>query len=195
MGEDAKSNSPSKETRQSYVRTETGVPMEEHEIQWAVDELEIRNVIASLALVSDMGEIEEWGMLFTEDADYTIGGRPFEKGRAAIVESGRQRRARGTHGPGSNNRHLSASVLVRSTGPDTAEAVSYLAMYKDLPPESEGHDPGNDGDVVRSPELLVLGTYRDSFRRTSDGWKVTHRDLAESSLTPRWRAIMKSWSK
>jgi hypothetical protein len=171
--------------------------MKEHEIQWAVDELEIRNVIASLALVSDMGDIEEWGMLFTEDADYTIGGRPFEKGRAAIVESGRQRRSRGTHGPGSNNRHLSASVLVRSTGPDTAEAVSYLAMYKDLPPEGDGHElenPGNDGEMVKSPELLVLGTYRDRFRRTSDGWKVTHRDLAESSLTPRWRSIMKTWS-
>jgi len=171
--------------------------MKENEIQWAVDELEIRNVIASLALVSDMGDIEEWGMLFTEDADYTIGGRPFEKGRAAIVESGRQRRSRGTHGPGSNNRHLSASVLVRSTGPDTAEAVSYLAMYKDLPLEGDGHEPenpGNNAEMVKSPELLVLGTYRDRFRRTSDGWKVTHRDLAESSLTPRWRSIMKTWS-
>jgi hypothetical protein len=171
--------------------------MKEHEIQWAVDELEIRNVIASLALVSDMGDIEEWGMLFTEDADYTIRGRPFENGRAAIVESGRQRRMRGTHGPGSNNRHLSASVVVRSTGPDTAEAVSYLAMYKDLPPEGEGPEPGNpgnDGEMMTSPELLVLGTYRDRFRRTSDGWKVTHRDLAESSSTPRWRAIMKSWT-
>jgi hypothetical protein len=171
--------------------------MEEHQIQWAVDELEIRNVIASLALVSDMGDIEEWGLLFAEDADYTIGGRPFEKGRAAIVESGRQRRMKGTHGPGSNNRHLSASVLVRSTGPDTAEAVSYLAMYKDLPREADGYEPenlGNDGEV-KSPELLVLGTYRDRFRRTSDGWKVTHRDLAESSVTPRWRAIMATWSK
>jgi SnoaL-like domain len=170
--------------------------MKDHEIQWAVDELEIRNVIASLALLSDMGDIEEWGMLFAGDADYTIGGRPFEKGRAAIVASGAQRRARGTHGPGSNNRHLSASVLVRSTGPDTAEAVSYLAMYKDLPPE-DGHDPenlGKDGEM-KSPELLVLGTYRDRFRRTSDGWKVTHRDLAESSITPRWRAITASWPK
>ena len=54
--------------------------MKEHEIQWAVDELEIRNVIASLALLSDMGDIEEWGMLFTEDADYTIRGRAVRQG-------------------------------------------------------------------------------------------------------------------
>jgi hypothetical protein len=43
--------------------------MNEHEVQWAVDELEIRNVIASLALLSDMGDIEEWGRLYTDDAD------------------------------------------------------------------------------------------------------------------------------
>ena len=86
---------------------------------------------------------------------------------------------------------------MRSTGPDTAEAVSYLAMYKDLPPEDGGDGPENpgNGDAADSPELLVLGAYRDRFRRTSDGWKVTHRDLAESSSTPRWRAIMETWSR
>jgi len=162
--------------------------LQEHEIQWAVDELQIRNVIASLALLSDMGDIDEWGMLFTEDAEYTTASGVAWHGRAEIVESGRQRRARGTHGPGSNNRHLSASVLVRSTGPDTAEAESYLAMYKDLPPD------GDDGASEKSPTLLVVGYYRDRFRRTSDGWKVAHRELAQSSHTPRWRAIMRSWT-
>jgi hypothetical protein len=171
--------------------------MNEHEIQWAVDELQIRNVIASLALLSDMGDIDEWGMLFTEDADYTTASGAGWHGRAEIVESGRQRRARGTHGPGSDNRHLSASVVVRSTGPDTAEAESYLAMYKDLIPEGDDHLPeggGEEGSNEKSPTLLVLGYYRDSFRRTSEGWKVAHRELAQSSHTPRWRAIMKSWS-
>jgi hypothetical protein len=163
--------------------------MNEKQIQWAVDELEIRNVLASLTLLSDMGDIEDWGMLFTEDADYTTATGSGWHGREAIVESGRERRARGTHGPGSNNKHLSASVLVRSTGPDTAEAESYLAMYKDLAPEGE-----EDGDAEKSPELLVLGYYRDTFRRTSDGWKVSRRELAQSSHTPRWRAIMRSWT-
>jgi SnoaL-like protein len=170
--------------------------MKEDDIQWAVDELEIRNVIASLALLSDMGDIDEWGMLFTEDADYTTASGAGWHGRAEIVESGRQRRARGTHGPGSDNRHLSASVVVRSTGPDTAEAESYLAMYKDLIPEGDDHlaeGPGAEGPNEKSPELLVLGYYRDRFRRTSEGWKVAHRELAQSSHTPRWRAIMKSW--
>lgn len=161
--------------------------MKEHEIQWAVDELEIRNVIASLALLSDLGDIDEWGMLFTEDADYTTGSGAAWHGRAAIVESGRERRARGTHGPGSTNRHLSGSVLVRSTGPDSAEAESYLAMYKDLVREG-------DDQEVKSPTLLVIGYYRDRFVRTSEGWKVAHRDLAQSSHTPEWRAIVQTWT-
>ncbi len=167
--------------------------MEEHEIQWAVDELQIRNVIASLALLSDMGDIEEWGRLFTEDADYTTGSGAAWHGRAEIVESGRQRRARGTHGPGSNNRHLSASVLVRSTGPDTAEAEHYLAMYLALVPEGDDHlpgGPGNEGPTMKVPTLAVVGYYRDRFRRTSDGWKVAHRELAHASSTPRAHAMM-----
>jgi SnoaL-like domain len=166
--------------------------MKEQEIQWAVDELQIRNVIASLTILSDMGDLDEWGMLFTEDADYTTARGGAQHGRAAIVESGRERRAHGTHGPGSTNRHLSASVLVRSTGPDTAEAQSYLLMYKDLLPDGvEARD--HDGEAEKSPTLLVLGYYHDRFVRTSDGWKVAHRELAQSSHTPEWRAIMKSW--
>jgi hypothetical protein len=165
--------------------------MNDEEIQWAVDELKIRNVLASLTLLSDMGDIDEWGLLFTEDGEYTAGSVAW-RGRAAIVESARQRRARGTHGPGSGNRHLSGSVLVRSTGPDTAEAESYLLMFQDLLPEDASAGTAEEAD--KSPTLLVMGYYHDRLRRTSDGWKVTHRDLAQSSHTPRWRAIMASWA-
>jgi hypothetical protein len=161
--------------------------MKEQEIQWAVDELEIRNVIASLAILSDMGDIEDWGMLFAEDAVYSTARGGAQQGRAAIVDSGRERRAHGTHGPGSGNRHLSGSVLVWSTGPDTAEAKSYLLMFKDMVPD------GEQAETEKSPTLLVVGYYHDRFRRTGDGWKVAHRELAQSSHTPQWRDIMASW--
>jgi hypothetical protein len=170
--------------------------MNDQEIQWAVDELKIRNVLAQLTLLSDLGDIDEWGMLFTEDADYTTARGGAQHGRAAIVQSGRDRRAHGTHGPGSSNRHVSGSVFVRSTGPDTAEAQSYLLMYKDLLPDSEDQvteDSDKDGQVEKSPTLLVLGYYHDRFRRTPAGWQVAHRELAQSSHTPEWRAIMRSW--
>lgn len=161
--------------------------MDEQEVQWAVDELKIRNVIAQLALLSDMGDIDEWGMLFAEDADYTTGSGHGWHGRADITASGRERREKGTHGPGSGNRHMSASVLVRSTGPDTAEAESYLEMYRDV----ESEEPDSDGQLVKSPTLMVFGYYRDRFVRTSDGWKVAHRDLVHTSHTPEWTAAVK----
>jgi hypothetical protein len=71
-------------------------------------------------------------------------------------------------------------------------------MYKDLVPEGDEPPPessGKDAEVEKSPELLVLGYYRDRFVRTNDGWKVAHRELTQSSHTPRWRAIMQSWSQ
>jgi hypothetical protein len=179
---------------QSHTRSRpepTEVPMNEQAIQWAIDELEIRNVIASLALVSDMGDIEDWGNLFADDAVYSTARGGALHGRDAIVQSGRERRGHGTHGPGSGNRHFSGSILVWSTGPDTAEAQSYLLMFKDLDPNGGGS--GTDGEVEKSPTLLVVGYYHDRFRRTSDGWKVAHRELAQSSHTPVWRDIMASW--
>jgi hypothetical protein len=160
--------------------------MNDQELQWAVDELQIRNVLASLALVSDMGDLDDWGMLFTEDAMYSNPVGEPERGRAEIVESARKRRSRGTHGPGSGNRHFSGSVRVWSTGPDTAEADSYLLMFKDLVPE---------GETQPSPTLLVVGYYHDELRRTSDGWKVAHRNLRHTSQTRQWRDIVATWTR
>jgi hypothetical protein len=160
--------------------------MDEDQVQWAIDELKIRNVIAQLALLSDMGDIEEWGALFSEDADYTTGSGHAWHGRADIVASGQERRTKGTHGPGSGNRHLSASVYVRSTGPDSAEAESYLEMYRDV--EIAGTD--SEGLPMKSPTLMVFGYYRDRFTRTGDGWKVAHRDLVQTSHTPQWAAVV-----
>jgi uncharacterized protein (TIGR02246 family) len=163
--------------------------MNEAELQWVVDELQIRNILAQLTLLSDMGDIEEWGNLFAEDGSYTTATGAGWHGREAITESGRQRRRNGTHGPGSNNRHMSSSVYVRQTGPDTAEAQSYLEMFQDLIPEGASAD---DPDVKKHPTLLVTGYYHDRFRRTSEGWKVAQRELAASSHTQRWHAMQKA---
>jgi hypothetical protein len=163
--------------------------VDEKDLQWVVDELQIRNMISQLALLSDRGDIEEWGTLFADDAHYTTASGAGWHGREAITESGRQRRGKGTHGPGSNNQHFSATVFVRSTGPDTAEAQHYLLMYQDLVPDASDLPEGYpEGEVKRAPTFLVMGYYHDRFRRTSDGWKVSHRELAQSSHSPRWHA-------
>ena len=163
--------------------------MYEHALQRAVDDSQIRNLLASLAIISDLGDLDEWGQLFTEDAVYTASGGMAWEGREAIVESGRERRERGTHGPGSTNRHLSGAPLIRFTGPDTAEAQSYLCMFKDLP---DGGD--HQGMPTTSPTLLVVGYYLDSLRRTDDGWKVSKRALLTSSHSKAFREMLATFN-
>ena len=59
-------------------------------------------------------------------------------------------------------------------------------MFKDLVPDG-------DENAEPSPTLLVVGYYRDRFRRTSEGWKVAHRDLTHSSQTPHSASHAKGW--
>ena len=171
--------------------------MNEQEIQWAVDELEIRNVIASLALLSDMGDIEEWGMLFTEDADYTIRGRPSSRvgprsWRAAASAGRGGRMARAATTDISAHRYWFAPQVQTQPRPSPTSRCTRTCPRRAMSRARESWQRWRGGEVS---ELLVLGYYRDRFRRTSDGWKVAHRDLAESSSTPGWRAIMESWNR
>ena len=50
--------------------------MDEREIQWAIDELKIRNIVTQMAFLSDLGDINDWGNLFADDAVYMIKGVP-----------------------------------------------------------------------------------------------------------------------
>ena len=73
----------------------------------AMDEVEIRNTIARIALSTDLGDLEEYAACFAEDAHFEMRVEPGQptvvpptKGRAAILASSKKRRASGTSGPG-----------------------------------------------------------------------------------------------
>jgi len=131
-----------------------------------LDEVEIRNVIASIAILADDGDLDEYGALFTEDTHWEMlpdAGKPpmfpAVKGRTAVVEGGRKRRAEGIAGPGTHTYHSIQTTMVRVTG-DTASACSYLVFYK-------------NANVV--PEVALMKIYKDEFRRTPQGWKLAVR--------------------
>jgi ketosteroid isomerase-like protein len=131
-----------------------------------LDEVEIRNVIASIAMLADDGDLNEYGTFFAEDAHWEMRTEPGKppmfppvKGRAAVMEAGRQRRADGIAGPGTHTYHAIQTTMVKVTG-DTATARSYLVFYK-------------NAHVV--PEAALMKVYRDEFRRTADGWKLAVR--------------------
>jgi uncharacterized protein (TIGR02246 family) len=125
------------------------------------DELEIRNVLARVAHHSDMGDLDDYGAQFTDDARWIMAGAPSRHGRAEIQAAGAARRAEGVTGPGSNTRHVISTVAVTVDG-DAAVAESYWQFY---------------GETATSPVLRSMGHYRDTFRRTADGWRLARREI------------------
>jgi hypothetical protein len=142
-----------------------------HHDQLVGDELAIRNLVARLAHMADMGDLEsEYLPLFTDDATWEFPGgvdaaHPAKvTGHAEILADRLQRRGDGFQGPGTNTRHVNTTLLVRVDGSDTAEAESYWLFIGDT----------NTG----APKLRGIGHYHDTFRRTPDGWKMSYRRIS-----------------
>jgi hypothetical protein len=121
--------------------------------QLAADELEIRNLVARLAHMADMGDLEkEYLPLFTEDAEWQFPGSADSNaepavvaGHDAILADRIKRRTSGFQGPGTNTRHVNTMFVGES----------------------------NTG----APQIRGIGHYHDIFRRTPDGWKLARRTI------------------
>ena len=145
--------------------------MTEDMIRRMADELEIRNLVARLAHMADMGDLEsEYLPLFVEDAEWVFPGSADAaatvatvSGHGEILTDRRQRRASGFQGPGTNTRHLNTTLAIKVDGSDTATAESYWLFIGDT-------DTGE-------PRLRGVGRYHDTFRRTPAGWKLVRRQI------------------
>lgn len=133
------------------------------------DELEIRNLLAGVAQSADTGTIDEYASLFADDAVWEMPANPAvglgasaRRGTADIVAGVKERRAAGVQGPGSNTRHMVATIRVFVDGTDVATAQSYWMYW---------------ADTATAPVVRSMGEYRDSFRRTAAGWKLAHRTV------------------
>jgi hypothetical protein len=131
-----------------------------------IDELEIRNVIARIAVTTDGGSLEEYAAQFSEDAHLEMRVEPGKpsvvpptKGRAAILASSTKRRADGISGPGTHMAHAIQTCAVTVTG-DTAKGRTYVVIYK---------------NTHAVPEPVGLKVYNDDFVRTPEGWKLAVR--------------------
>jgi 3-phenylpropionate/cinnamic acid dioxygenase small subunit len=126
------------------------------------DELTIRNMLALIAQRTDSGPLDACGELYALDARWEMPEMPVvRQGRAEIVADSTDGWAAGVAGPDSRSRHVISTVSVTVDG-DLAVAESYWQFYVDT-------------DV--SPTLRSMGTYRDTFRRTVDGWQLWHRQI------------------
>lgn len=138
----------------------------EQEIRRTVDEVDIRNVINRLAMLTDGGESDAYAMLFTEGARLEMRSEPGQPsvvpptvGRAAILAGSKQRRADGMTGPGTGVVHALQQSEVMVTD-DAAQAKTYVIIYR---------------NAGAAPEAMALKVYNDQFVRTPQGWRLAVR--------------------
>ena len=135
--------------------------MASEDIAHITAELEIRSLIARIAMLADHGELDEYIDQFTEDSvwDFPGGAR---RGRDDIRAGAEQRRSDGVTGPGSGTRHVITTVSVQVDGPETARANSYFLFFQ------------NAGTV---PTIFNMGLYQDDFVRDDAVWRLARRGI------------------
>jgi uncharacterized protein (TIGR02246 family) len=124
-------------------------------------ELQIRNVIARIAILADQGDLDEYADQFTEDAVWAFPSAP-RHGRADIRAGAEARRVEGTTGPGTATRHVISTVAVQVDQSDRATADSYFVFLQ---------------NTTTSPTIFNMGAYHDSFVRDGQSWRLARREI------------------
>jgi uncharacterized protein (TIGR02246 family) len=124
-------------------------------------ELQIRNVIARIAILADQGDLDEYADQFTEDAVWAFPSAP-RHGRANIRAGAEARRVEGTTGPGTATRHVISTVAVQVDQSDRATADSYFVFLQ---------------NTTTSPTIFNMGAYHDSFVRDGQSWRLARREI------------------
>jgi hypothetical protein len=131
------------------------------------DELEIRNLIAKLAIEADTApDLTEYGSLFTENAHWEVVPEegqtvsfPPVTGRQNILAAGLQRRKDRLSGPGTHCYHSLVMTHV-TLQDDRASATSNLLFVK---------------NANLKPSVEIFKIYKDEFIREAGGWKLSSR--------------------
>ncbi|MDP9117657.1 MAG: nuclear transport factor 2 family protein [Actinomycetota bacterium] len=128
-------------------------------LQELSDRLEIHDQITAYSYAVDFHRWEELDAIFTEDAvlDFTASGG--EQGDLATIKVFFERALNMFAG----HQHLMGNVRVQLDGD---AATSQTMCDNPMSLKSEGDQP----------KVLFVGIwYHDTWRRTPDGWKISHR--------------------
>jgi ketosteroid isomerase-like protein len=134
-------------------------------------ELAVRNVLARVAQLADLGELDEYLDLFADDAVWAMPANDVvglaaseRRGRDEIAAGVAERRAAGLQGPGAGTMHLVSTTAVVVGSADEATATSCFQFCS----TGAGGGPAT---------LLSVGRYEDVLKRTDQGWKLARRSI------------------
>lgn len=116
-------------------------------------------LVRQFCLVADAVDADAFALLFTEDGVFERGKLRVE-GREGLAKMAAARPA------GMITRHLLTTSFVQPVDADTATGTHYCLVYV--------------GGGEHDPTKPIVREYRDSYRRTAQGWRIAHRSV----LTP-----------
>jgi len=154
--------------------------MREDMLEKLAAELEIRNLMSRMYILADTDpSVDEYVSYLTEDIVWEyVGDNPDSAvrthlgsrlvGRDMIAADRQKIREGGAQGPGSGMFKVLTTVNVRVNDDGTAEADSYMLYLK----------------AKDSTEVRQVVHNQDQFRRTDDGWKLSHRRFSVHGASP-----------
>lgn len=135
----------------------------------ADDDGEIRSLLARLAQLADSGDLDEYLELLTDDIAWVVPAIPQtgvaaseRRGRDEVAAGVRERRAAGIQGPGSHTMHLVTTIAVDIVKDEAVADSTWLFL----------------ADTASAPRVQAAGRYRDTMRRTKNGWRLARREIS-----------------
>ncbi len=125
------------------------------------DEDQIRRTLAQYGQLCDDGRFDEWGELFTEDAQLEVMGQ-VTTGRPGIVTY-----MRSVQPAESRGIHMISGTLVQVDGPSASASTNYVFVR-----------PTVDGMAI-----IAAGRYYDQLVRDDRRWRFTERKITILSAT------------
>jgi ketosteroid isomerase-like protein len=157
-------------TRMRELSTGVHSKMSFYQKEPSNDYVAICNALAAIARASDLGTVEEYMALMTDDIVFEFPSMPqlgleakLYKGLEQVEAGVISRRATGLQGPGSHTLHLLSATNVWSEGENTNRALTFWTYY---------------ADTHETPKLRSMGQYDNIFRKVGNSWRLAHRIIS-----------------
>jgi hypothetical protein len=130
------------------------------------DDAEIRNLLAQVAHITDgRGTLDEYISLWTEDSVWESSVAGSWNGHEGHLARHKRFRRAGVQGPEVESFHVLTTVFVEVDRDEARSLSTWLLITR----------PGPD------PKVQDVGTYTDTLRRTSSGWKLVTRKVVQGA--------------